>query len=208
MKKLFLVAIMSLAISHVCADNYKILYVNDPSLTYKDGRKVQKGDVISDASSIKWEKERQAVKVINQSTKRQTLFTSREWVRAKGTGALVYIQQASTQASGNSSYAKLYNSFKSQYELLDSIRIPTDMEQSDNCYFTVAYMYGDTKITKRLGQEDGAAIIDMTLFDVDDKKLEPRDVVLSVEYVNKKEYKTIFVKDKVQLYIIPEKIEE
>lgn len=204
---MLLIIALSLWANYVDADSYKILYVNDANLKYNDGRKVQKGDIISDASSIRWEKVKQAVKVINQTTKRQVLFTGRNYVRPEGTDALVYIKHASTQASGNSIHAKLYNIFSNQYELLDSIEIPTEMELSDDCYFTAAYMYGDTKIVNRLNHQDGNVIIDKSLFHVGDKYLDPRDVTLSIEYVNKHENKYIFIKDNIDLLIFPEKIE-
>ncbi len=207
MKKLLIIVVLSLWANLVFADSYKVLYVNDANLTYKDGRKVQKGDVISDASSIKWEKAKQAVKVINQSTKRQALFTGRNYVRPEGADALVYIRHASTQASGNSIHAKLYNTFRGQYELLDSIEVPTDLELSEDCYFTAAYMYGDTKIVNRLNYKDGDVIIDKSIFHVDDKVLEPRDVTLSIEYVNRKENKNVYVRDKIELLVIPETLE-
>lgn len=207
MRKLIILTALSLWAGLLSAENYKVLYVNDTSLTYIDGKKVEKGDVISDANTIKWEKEKQAVKVINLTTKKQSLFTSTEWARAKGLGALVYVRRASTQASGNSYYAKLFNTFKNEYELLDSIEVETDIELSDSCYFTAAYMYGDTKLVKRLSHHDGKVIIDKSLFDIDNKKLDPRDVTLSVEYVNKQEMKYTFVRDKIDLLVFPERIE-
>ena len=207
MRKLIIITALSLWAGLLIAENYKVLYVNDTSLTYNDGRKVEKGDIISDANTIKWEKEKQAVKVINLTTKKQSLFTSTEWARSKGLGALVYVRRASTQASGNSFYAKLFNTFKNEYELLDSIEVETDIELSDSCYFTAAYMYGDTKLVKRLSHHDGKVIIDKSLFDIDNKKLDPRDVSLSVEYVNKQEMKYTFVRDKIDLLVFPEKIE-
>lgn len=207
MRKLILLTVLSLWAISISAENYKILYINDASLKYNDGRKVEKGDIISDASTIKWEKEKQAVKVINLSTKKQSLFTSTEWARSKGLGALVYVRRASTQASGNSFHAKLFNTFKSEYELLDSIEVETDLKLSDDCYFTAAYMYGDTKLVKKLGHQNGHVIIDKSLFNIDDKKLDPRDVSLSIEYVMKQEKKYIFVKDKIDLLVFPEKIE-
>lgn len=207
MRKLIILTALSLWAGLLSAENYKVLYVNDTSLTYNDGKKVEKGDIISDANTIKWEKEKQAVKVINLTTKKQSLFTSTEWARTKGLGALVYVRRASTQASGNSYYAKLFNTFKNEYELLDSIEVETDIELSDSCYFTAAYMYGDTKLVKRLSHHDGKVIIDKSLFDIDNKKLDPRDVTLSVEYVNKQEMKYTFVRDKIDLLVFPERIE-
>ena len=41
MKKLLIIVVLSLWANLVFADSYKILYVNDANLTYKDGRKVQ-----------------------------------------------------------------------------------------------------------------------------------------------------------------------
>ena len=207
MRKLIILTALSLWAGLLSAENYKVLYVNDTSLTYNDGKKVEKGDIISDANTIKWEKEKQAVKVINLTTKKQSLFTSTEWARTKGLGALVYVRRASTQASGNSYYAKLFNTFKNEYELLDSIEVETDIELSDSCYFTAAYMYGDTKLVKRLSHHDGKVIIDKSLFNIDDKKLDPRDVTLSVEYVNKQEMQYTFVRDKIDLLVFPEKME-
>ena len=207
MRKLIIITALSLWAGLLIAENYKVLYVNDTSLTYNDGRKVEKGDIISDANTIKWEKEKQAVKVINLTTKKQSLFTSTEWARSKGLGALVYVRRASTQASGNSYYAKLFNTFKNEYELLDSIEVETDIELSDSCYFTAAYMYGDTKLVKKLSHQKGKVIIDKSLFDIDNKKLDPRDVTLSIEYVNKLEKKYTFVRDKIDLLVYPEIVE-
>ncbi len=207
MKRLLMLISVSLWINCVYATDYKVLFVNDANLKYRDGRTVKKGDIISDANTIKWEKERQAVKVINQSTKRMALFTGKNWVRAKGSGALVYIKHSSTQAGDDNIYAKLFNIFDSQYELMDMIEIPTDIEQSDECYFTASYMYGDTKLMKKLAHKDSNVIIDLSLFNIEDKKLEPRDVQLSIEYVNEKEMKTISVRDNVDIFIIPAEIE-
>ena len=68
-------------------------------------------------------------------------------------------------------------------------------------------MYGDTKIVNRLNYKDGDVIIDKSIFHVDDKVLEPRDVTLSIEYVNRKENKNVYVRDKIELLVIPETIE-
>ena len=194
-------------INSACADSYKVLFVNDTNLKYTNGKVVKKGDVISDVSTINWEKERQAVKVINQSTKRITLFTGKNWVRAKGSGAMVYIKHTSTQITDDNFYAKLFSIFDSQYDLMDKIEVSTDIELSDNCYFTAAYMYGDTKLVKKLGHEDDKVIIDMSLFNIDGKVLEPRDIEISIEYVNERDMKTISVRDGIDIFIIPETVD-
>lgn len=208
MKRLLMLISLSLWIDLSYSEDYKVLFVNDANLKYSNGKAVKKGDVISDVNSIKWELEKQAVKVISQVTKKIALFTGKEWVRAKGTEALVYTKHTSTQVTDNSDdiYTKLFSIFDNEYELMDSIEITTDIELSDVCYFTAAYMYGDAKIVKKLGHKDNHIIIDMSLFHVDDKNLEPRDVQLSIEYVNEKEFRTISVRDEIDLLIIPKMI--
>ena len=179
-------------------DNYKVLYVNDTNLKYTDGKPVKNGDVIRDIDAIKWDKEKQAVKVINLSTKRISLFTKKAWKRQKGISTLGEDRTFSTQTSGDSII------FASQYDLMDSIEIPTEIELSDSCYFTVSYMYGDTKISKTLVHKDHHIIIDMTLFQSESKILEPRDIKLSIEYVNQ-DKSSRYIRD-VDIFVFPKVI--
>lgn len=182
--------------------NYKVLYVNDTNLKYTDGKPVKNGDVIRDIDAIKWDKEKQAVKVINLSTKRIILFTKKAWKRQKGISTLGEDRLFSTQTSGDSTI------FASQYDLMDSIEIPieipTEIELSDSCYFTVSYMYGDTKISKTLVHRDHHVIIDMTLFQSEGKILEPRDIKLSIEYVNQ-DKGTKYIRN-VDIFVFPKVI--
>lgn len=47
-------------------------------------------------------------------------------------------------------------------------------------------------------------IIDNNLFIVGEKQLEPRDVIMDIDYVDESNGSTIFVKAGVSLYIVPE----
>ena len=84
------------------------------------------------------------------------------------------------------------------------IEIPTEIELSDSCYFTVSYMYGDTKISKTLVHKDHHIIIDMTLFQSESKILEPRDIKLSIEYVNQ-DKSSRYIRD-VDIFVFPKVI--
>lgn len=124
------------------------------------------------------------------------------WKRQKGISTLGEDRTFSTQTSGDSII------FASQYDLMDSIEIPieipTEIELSDSCYFTVSYMYGDTKISKTLVHKDHHIIIDMTLFQSESKILEPRDIKLSIEYVNQ-DKSSRYIRD-VDIFVFPKVI--
>ena len=74
MKRLLLLSCLGMWLSYANADNYKVLFVNDASLTYNNGKAVKVGDTFSDVNAIKWQKDKQAVKVFNLTTKKQMLM--------------------------------------------------------------------------------------------------------------------------------------
>ena len=100
-------------------------------------------------------------------------------------------------------YEKLGNIFEKKYDLLDYIEIPTEVKLSKKCYFQATYDYDGIRMTKRLNHKKGCVIIDRTLFQFGDRQLEPRDVILSIEYVDDDGGKIAFVKDEVELNVIP-----
>ena len=64
-------------------------------------------------------------------------------------------------------------------------------------------------LTKKLKSKNGnTVILDKSIFEVDGKKLGPRDVVLSIEYVNNDAGLPIFVKDGIEVTYIPDILTE
>lgn len=205
-RNLFLISLI-LWNSLCLAGNYRVLYVNDASLKFVDGKVIKVGDVFSDAKDIKWEKEKQAVKAINLSTKRQVLFLGKNWVRVSGLQTLGREKHLSAHDSSDEIYktltGKLMRTFESEYDLLDVIEIPTDVKLSKKKYFEATYEYDNSKITKKMPYKKGLVIIDRSLFEVGEKLLQPHDIVLSIEYVDEKSGQIVFVKDGIELNIIP-----
>ena len=206
MKRL-LPLLLSLGLNIAQADNFKVLYVNDSNLTYKNGKSVKVGDVFKEANEILWKKEKQAVKVINLATMRQSLLVGKSWVNKSGVDALINNKHLSTHdKSGdaeNTIFDKIARMFAEEYDLLDSIIIHSDIELSDKSYFQTSYNYGDTKLTKRLKSSEQNVIIDMSLFNVDGEQLEPRDLTLSIEYINEDTGMTVLAKEGVELSVYP-----
>jgi hypothetical protein len=64
-------------------------------------------------------------------------------------------------------------------------------------------------LTKKLKSKNGnTVILDKSIFEVDGKQLGPRDITLSIEYVNNDEELPIFVKDGIEVTYIPDVLTE
>ena len=211
MRKLLLLLSLTLGINQMKADSFKVLFVNDANLKYVNGKNVKVGDVFSNVQDILWEKDKQAVKAINMATKKQTLFVGKNWIKKTGIDALLHHRHLSTHDELDENaeatiFDKLARTFEDQYDLLDSIIVETQVELSAKRYFQISYEYGDTKLTKKLSRSGKNVIIDTSLFNVDGEKLDPRDVILTIDYINEDTGETIFVKD-VEISYIPNQIE-
>lgn len=211
MKRLLPLLLLSLGLNIAQADNYKVLYVNDSDLTYKNGKSVKVGDVFKEPNDILWKKEKQAVKVINLATMRQSLLVGKSRVNKSGFDALINNKHLSTHDKSDDAedtiFDKIARMFSEEYDLLDSIIIHSDIELSDKSYFQASYNYGDTKLTKRLKSSEQDVIIDMSLFTVDGEQLEPRDLTLSIEYINEDTGMTVLAKEGVELSIYPKNLD-
>ena len=211
MRKLLLLLSLTLGINQMKADSFKVLFVNDATLKYVNGKNVKVGDIFSDVQDIQWEKDKQAVKAINMATKKQTLFVGKSWIKKTGIDAMLHHRHLSTHDELDENaeatiFDKLARTFEDQYDLLDSVMVETQVELSTKRYFQMTYEYGDTKLTKKLNHSGKNVIIDTSIFNVDEEKLEPRDVMLTIDYINEETGETIFVKD-VEISYIPSQID-
>ena len=101
MERLVLLLLLSLGISYVHAGNFKVLFVNDASLKYTNGKVVKVGDTFKSAEDINWQKDKQAIKVFDLTAKKQMIFLGKEWTRKSGLDALVSSKHLSTnEAAG------------------------------------------------------------------------------------------------------------
>ena len=104
-------------------------------------------------------------------------------------------------------YDQIEGLFESHYDLMDPIFIKTDIELSPTRYFQVSYYYGDTRITKRLrSTPDNEVVIDKTIFNIDGKQLEARDIQLAIDFIDESTHNTIFVKDGINVFVVPDEI--
>lgn len=211
MKRITILLWLSMCIGQMSADNYKVLKVNDANLKFSNGKTVHIGDVFSDVKDIDWKEDKQAVRVINLTTKKPMLFVGKEWIKKKGVDVLYNDRQLSTHEGGDGRteptiYDKLRTIFEDEYNLLDSVEVNTDLDLSGGNHFQVTYKYGDATITKKLAQKDKAVIFDKSLFVIDGKALDPKDVTMSIDYVDGASGLVIFVKDNIKLFVFPDSL--
>ena len=209
MKKLVLLLLLSIGISYVHADSFKVLFVNDASLKYTNGKAVKVGDTFKSAEDINWQKDKQAIKVFDLTTKKQMIFLGKEWKRKSGFDALISQKRLSTnEAAGMPEDQKdpFMDIFEDEYLLLDPIEIPVkeSIVLDENNLFEVTYDYGDTRLTKPLKQKGHAVILDKSLFTVDGKELEPRDITISIDYISADSPVPTLAKDKIVVTYIPD----
>lgn len=206
MKRILSIMLLSLGLNMAYADDFKVLLVNDASLKYKNGKTVKVGDVFKSAEDINWQKDKQAVKAYNMTTKKQVIFLGMKYVRKTGSKAMINQKFLSTHNPGDTIQAQLASVFADEYILLDSVMVATNVDLNEKRYFLATYEYGDAKITKRLSHEKDMVIIDKSLFKFDDQKLKPRDIRLSIDFVDKQEGRiAIPIKD-IDLFVVPLKL--
>ena len=212
MKRLKLILLLSLlSLSLMQAKSYKVLYLNSSKISI-NGKPVKLGTVFSENDVIKWTEERQAMKVIDMETNKRYLFVAKLELGAELTpyDILTRNKHLSTHDDGydvKNNILKLKMSIENEYDLMDDIELPTDLAVDSSHYFLITYQYGDTKLTKQLKHSDKNIIIDKSIFFVDGEKLDPRDITLSISYVDGNAENTIFVKGRIKVNVIPENLE-
>ncbi len=206
-----LIVFLLVLLTTIKADKYRILFMNYPRL-FVNGKPAKVGDVFDDKAIIKWAKERQAIKVLNLRTQKRLVMASKPTNKKVLTAYDILTQNKhlSTHGPGDEVLAplkKLGNSIENEYDLLDTIAIPTEIHVNDTCYFVGSYLYGDTWLTKILKVERQQIIIDRTIFQVDGKKLEPRDIELTLEYTLDIYGRRRLIKEGIVLNVIPQLLE-
>ena len=210
MKRILSLLILLTTLLPTEAANYKVLRVNHPQI-YINGKTAKAGDTFNNNAVIRWTKDKQAMQIIDTDSKKRYLMVAKPSEKKELTALeiLTRINHLSTHDNGDETepFDKLEMSIASAYDLYDQITIPTDITVNSTHYFRATYEYGDTHITKRLKHENGCIVIDKSLFHIDNKQLEPRDITLTIDYVVRAPDNAIFIKDNIQITVIPETLE-
>lgn len=195
------IAVVAVTALTVTADSFKILYLTTPTITI-GGKVCKVGDVFPGDAAITWTAPRQAMKVLDTATKKQSLVVAEKYRGSKSADMNSYFvqsKQLSTRRGELINTMELGMVLAEQHYLLDSIAIPTSLPVDDSHFFFASYDYNGETINKKLTYRDGELIFDRSLYSIDGKAITPFDVVLSVWYMDRSAGNRTLVTDKMAL---------
>lgn len=204
MKNIIVAVVFSLmSVFAASADNFKILYLTTPNITI-GGKVYQVGDTFSGNASIRWSAPRQAMKVQNTTTKKQSLVVAEKYTGIKSADMNSYFvqsKQLSTRQGELINTLELGIVLSDTYYLLDPIELKTTLPVDDKHFFFASYDHNGETINKKLNCKEGILTFDRSLYSIDGNPIEPFDVTLSVWYMDASAGKRTLVTDK--MIIIP-----
>lgn len=195
MKRIILLVLSSmLSLSASFADNYKILYINTPSVTI-DNKQLHVGDTFEEGAIINWDSEKQALKVLNLQTKKVRLFAAKQFTQSKSIKDF-YLKQnhLSTRGGEMMNEDELREFLSGFFYMLDKIEFSTILAVDESAYFSIVI---DGK-EHALPEIDGNIVINRELFHATDDT-----VKVSVFYNDLLENKSILITDAMELEMLP-----
>ncbi len=183
-----------LSLSASFADNYKILYINTPSVTI-DNKQLHVGDTFEEGAIINWDSEKQALKVLNLQTKKVRLFAAKQFTQSKSIKDF-YLKQnhLSTRGGEMMNEDELREFLSGFFYMLDKIEFSTILAVDESAYFSIVI---DGK-EHALPEIDGNIVINRELFHATDDT-----VKVSVFYNDLLENKSILITDAMELEMLP-----
>ena len=202
MRRIALVLILCICtLISVVADDFKILYVTTPSISI-NGKNLKAGDIFPGGATINWTSPRQAMKVLDLSTNKQTLVVAEKYKEVKSKNMASYLvaaKQLSTRRGAIINTMELGIVLGDTHYLLDPIKIETLLPIDADRFFFASYEYNGEIINKLLPSEDNSILFDKSLYVIDGKEIEPFDLNLSVWYMDRIEGNKTIITDKMVL---------
>lgn len=186
------------------AVTYKIIFLNTPTVTI-GGRKLAKGDTFDGNLKVTWEKDRQAMKVMDISTKLQKLIVSDKAMKNRWADVDSYIsgeKKMSARGGAPANAVELGAILNDTFYFMDAIDIKTAMPTDSQRFFYISYPYNGETINKMVENREGTFVITPEIFTIDGKAIPPFDTTLSVYYVDQEKETLTLVSDKMRVVLI------
>ena len=204
MKKLLLFFLNVFIITTICADNYKVLYVNSPSVKI-DNKKCVKGMIFSDVSQVMWpHKGMQAIKALNMESKVIELFVSIKKEQQKGSVMDYYIRNNHLSTRGDMQLGNLNDLAKilndKFYLINDTIEIDPPINLKDGRFFYVTFEQNGIIKSKELPHEGRTLFITRSLLECNKKTSAEINVKVFFSSEIEKDY---LLTDSMRIYVFP-----
>lgn len=216
MKKIFSILVLISTSTAIYADDFRVEGINTASGITIDNKKCQKEMRFSSASTIKWTKENQAIKAVNQKTNEVTIFA---WLggNKKIGRASDYILQNKNQKKANSyvmtnrlstragfcSLEELSEYLNATFYMLDTLSFDSPISLKNARYYYLTYQQKGKTIKKTLPSEGETIIIERSLFDCKKKSLESIEAKVYLHSDKEEDY---MLTDSMKIIILPQHI--
>lgn len=182
------------------ADNYKILWINSP--TIKIGDKVCKeGDIFSDNNVIHWSSSAQAFDAQNIDTKSIRTFAASDFKKLGSKSVKNYFfRKGQLSSRGEMCLDSLRKYLSDEFYLHDIISVETKERMDDQHYFLVSYHVNGEIVQKRLNGDNGRFTINRSFFP---ENTPMPEFTLTVLYVNKESGKEDLLTNSMKIILLP-----
>ena len=197
---LFTTAVISLQAQ---IDNWRILFLNTPEIVI-NGKTLHQGDTFQDPGHINWSAPRQAMKVMNLSTRKQRLLVSEQFAKAKAHTLKEFLKGEKslfTRQGILTTLTEINDYLSDTFYLADSIIVATTLPTDNTHYFYASYLYQGECINKRLYTHRGEFVITPTLYTIDGTSIPPFETTLKVYYYDESKGSTTLLSN--GMHIIP-----
>lgn len=200
---LFTTAVISLQAQ---IDNWRILFLNTPEIVI-NGKTLHQGDTFQDPGHINWSAPRQAMKVMNLSTRKQRLLVSEQFAKAKAHTLKEFLKGEKslfTRQGILTTLTEINDYLSDTFYLADSIIVATTLPTDNTHYFYASYLYQGECINKRLYTHRGEFVITPALYTIDGTAISPFDITLKVYYYDTSKESATLLSDRMQILPLPD----
>lgn len=184
-KNIAALAMIMLSSLHICAE-YKILQLNSPTITV-DGKKLRAGDRFGEPGNVTWESDLQAMKVMDMTDKSQRVIVARQFRKSRAADLKAFLTQSKQMASRDGfddNAVTLRHRLSGEHYLVDSLTFHTSYPTDEKHFFYVSFMDKGEEINKLVPNSEGAFTITRDIYTIDGEGIEPRDMTLTVYYLD------------------------
>ena len=162
------------------ADTYKLLYVNTE--TIKIGKKMlMAGDTFADSERIVWSSDKQAFKAQNLTNKKIRVFSPRMMDDSKNIEEY-YLKQNQLSTRGRELDELLEDVVEADYCLMDSVRLKTWIDTTDEEYFVLKYTIDGQNYSQRVEGSERFIMLRSTMEGRDVTNNLPEELTVAVWY--------------------------
>lgn len=182
---LLIIAILTCQVVHAQAERFRILYLNTPTITI-GGKSLAVGNDFGSKDKIKWESDKQAMRIMSLTTDKQYTLTATIISKKNSLDDFLRNKKLlATRPGYPNSLIGVSGELRDTLHILDKIEIRTSVPIDSNHFFYASYIKDGNLINKRLpALKEGGFAFDLTLWDIDGNHHEPYPITISVHYFN------------------------